>query len=432
MRTGFIRSGAAAAFAIVFGISVNAQAREISEGSTATVGILQAHAAGLIDLTVRGQGDDQVKLEIQNNSEHRLNIVLPPGLVAAATTSQGFQSMGLGVPTTRPGSFGRFSAAGGAEGFRSIPARVMDQSDFAVSAGESLEILVPSVCLNFGAPTPTPLNTFRLVDVSDYTDDARFQRALRSLAAAGTSQPVAQAVMWHIANDLTFSQLARQGGKSVNAYDVAAAARFVEALDSTSNSQSIDPALISDAQLFVRVESDTAVREEAERLRRELDGTKILGLPVVVVDEIRPEQSRPAALALTITLGSGSNDSTVVRTNLRHRSAFGEWVRIGEFGVGAATPGKHHTGAELADIVDGSISRSLVKVEAVRRGNGTTTIKVTNRLPLSLVDLKLRTGRSADAHEFSVDGLGVGPMRSTTVAIPAGNVVVAHAVLNGM
>src|SRR4051794_2714104 len=93
--------------------------------ATETVRVLDARHAGDVALEVRGQGQDKVRISLRNTSAKRLNVVLPPGLVASSATGQrgaGFQSMGLGTPNNRPGSFGQFRGLNGGEsGFQSIP-----------------------------------------------------------------------------------------------------------------------------------------------------------------------------------------------------------------------------------------------------------------------------------------------------------------------
>ncbi len=73
---------------------------------TRTVAILEAEKAGDIAVSVRGQGEDRVKFSITNRSSRRLNVVIPPGLVASSTPGQTMQSMGLGSVTSNPGRFG--------------------------------------------------------------------------------------------------------------------------------------------------------------------------------------------------------------------------------------------------------------------------------------------------------------------------------------
>ncbi len=96
-------------------------------------------------------------------------------------------------PTRRPAASAR-SPSTGEPGSRSV----------AVPAGESVDVSIPGVCLNYGLPAPTPRDTLTLMDVDTYTTDPRIRKALRTLATVGTSHGVAQAVMWHLCNDLPF------------------------------------------------------------------------------------------------------------------------------------------------------------------------------------------------------------------------------------
>ena len=211
---------------------------------TETVSVLDARKSGDLALELRGAGEDRVKMTIKNNSTKRLNVVLPPGLVASSLASQGpggrgggFQSMGLGAATNRPGTFGNFQLAanGGPTAFRSVGVNDAERNlGVTVAGGESVTLTLTSVCLNYGVATPTPRNTFELVSVDDYSSDLRVRKALKSLATFGTGQGVAQAVMWNVCNGVTFDVLSGRSSKSMNAMEIALAARFVDALDHSS------------------------------------------------------------------------------------------------------------------------------------------------------------------------------------------------------
>src|SRR5262245_23139810 len=53
------------------------------EVASATVELLKASRAGDLAVVARGQGQDRVQLAIRNTSKRRLNVIVPPGLVAA-------------------------------------------------------------------------------------------------------------------------------------------------------------------------------------------------------------------------------------------------------------------------------------------------------------------------------------------------------------
>src|SRR3954463_10578396 len=121
--TGLLTFGAAPAPAQTSGPADPEKSTPPAEVVTETVDLLKASKAGDLEVTARGQGQERVHLTIRNTGTKRLNVVLPPGMVAASTTGQGgrgLQSMGLGSISNRPGSFGQFRGIP-AEGLKSVP-----------------------------------------------------------------------------------------------------------------------------------------------------------------------------------------------------------------------------------------------------------------------------------------------------------------------
>ncbi len=265
-----------------FGASALAEPEEPAPAAgdvTKTVRILEARQAGDLALDVRGHGQETVRVAIQNKSDKRLNVILPPGLVATSALGQGgrggggggFQSMGLGAVGNRAGGFGQFQNGTSESGFQSIPVTVIDEKParaVTVPVGKTVELNLPSVCLNYGLPTPTPRDRFELVDVDQYSQNPRVRKALRSLATYGTSHGTAQAVMWNVCNNLPFEFMGEQTTKIMNVHEIALAARFVEGLDASGSNPTglVDPAYLTEARIFVQIQGDGALAKEAERL----------------------------------------------------------------------------------------------------------------------------------------------------------------------
>jgi hypothetical protein len=426
----------AAAMVAVLGGAAMVLAQEADSArpvlSDQTISVLDAQSTGLAEIVLRGQGADQVKCSIRNTSERRLNIIFPPGLVAAAASGQGFQSMGLGTPTDHPGRFGRFSSNAVAGGFRSVSLNPEPAPDLSLSPGEAADLDLPSVCLNFGAPTPTPRDQFTLTTIEAFSPDPRVHRALKSLAILGTSQPVAQAVMWHVANDMTFSQLASQATRYLNGYDIAAAARFVDTLDSSSTGQIIDLADLQQGRIFILMNAQGTLGKVTDRVRSELDHASLLGLPITAVESLDPLQVRPGTFVLDVELSPGTKGETLARVNARYRTAFGSWNRIANFGTSSAAKLADISGIELAQALDHAMAQNLIRLEPVRRGQGVTTFKVTNRFPLTLGNLHVKAGKAADAPVVTIDAVGIAPLRSGRISVPAANATVQSASLNGL
>jgi hypothetical protein len=396
------------------------------------VGILAARDAGQLALDVRGAGESSVRLAIRNLSPRRLNVVLPPGLVAASSAGQAFQSMGLGAATNRAGGFGQFR--GGHEespGFQSVPvADSVPVDGVTVPAGQMVELAIPAVCLNFGLPTPTPLNSFVLMDVADYSPNPRVQKALRTLATVGTSQGVAQAVMWNVCDGLSWRKLDTQSAKRMNSHEIALAARFVEALDSAGTSDLVDPQYLTEGRIFVQVKGEGELAKDARRLESELDGQRILGLPVRVVGEGETPKAPAPAMLLTVTLTGGSEQARG-HVAVSHATK-GRWSNLGTAKFqGDAAPGDLQA-AGLSKSLDRAIASAFVGVKTVRKSGGSTTVRIENKLPFTLAHVVLNVGNEGSTAPVALTGVGVGPARNTLAPIQAARGAVERVEFNGL
>ncbi len=410
-----------------------------------TVKVLDAQKAGSIAVEVRGQGQDRVRLTLTNTSNRRLNVVLPPGLVASSSIGQGagggaggggggFQSMGLGAVTNRSGGFGQFAASNDQPGFRSVdPTAPADQGAVSVEPGQKTVVEIPSVCLNFGLPTPTPRDRFRLVDVEDYSKDARVRKALRSLATLGTSQGMAQAAMWRVCNNVPFEVMVEQGNKVVNPSEVALASRFLDALDQSADS--VDPAYLTEARMFVTVEGEGQLAKDAKRLAAAIDGLRVLGLPVRVTPSGEVPKANSPSLHLGVILSAGPSGETRGRVVVQAATGLGgadEWTSLGQVSFRDSSAGPALDAASLARSLDHAVGSGFVSAKVVRRSTGSATLKIDNRLPFTLANVTIKAGNSSGAPLVTLPALGVGPGRAGLASIPAGNGSIDRVELNGL
>jgi len=412
------------------------------DDAPAAVSVLDARKAGDLKVEARGAGQDRVKITLTNNSSKRLKVVLPPGLVASSVAGQrgggggGFQSMGLGAVSNRPGGFGAFRGTAGTDdaGFRSVDAKKADDADaVAVPAGKSVDLTLSSVCLNFGVRTPNPRDSFELVDVDDYTTDPRARKALRSLATYGTSQGVAQAVVWRVYNDVPFALMAEKAGNKVmNVHEIALASRFVEALDASGSSDLVDPAYLSEGRLYVRVVGEGALAADAQRLTREIEGMRVLGLPVRAVETKDSRAPSGPAVLMNVVLGPGEPGETKGRILLSRADASGHWVPLGKTSFTDGSAVSVLDGAGLARAVDRAVASAFVSVKSAKKGAGVTTFKVENRLPFTLASVTLKAGQSSGAPTVDFPGLGVAPARSALVPVQSPSAQVDHIEFNGL
>jgi len=404
--------------------------------ATETVDLLKAAKSGALVVEARGQGQDKVRLSLRNESGKRLNVIVPPGLVASSNLGQGgrgFQSMGLGMITNRPGSFGRFQGAG-APGFRSIPVDGAGLSALSVPAGETVEASVPAVCLNYGVEAPAPRDRFTLMDVDDYTDDVRIRKGLRSLALLGTSQGVAQASMWRICDDVPFETMASRDAKFLNDYEIALASRFVEAVDSAGAEELVNPALLTEGRVFVSVQAEGSqgVQAEGRRLAEKLEGLRLFNLPLEVVAGDEFPVAKAPAMLVRVTLSESQAGETVGRLQVGYTLQDDQWRPLGKAAL------KDHSSMAVLDsqtlvrLIEQQLVDRFVTVKPAKRTATSTTLRIENRLPFTVAGLSVRAGESAGSPVVPFEAVGIGPARSAMLPIQAGQAQIAGVDLNGL
>jgi len=409
--------------------------------ATETVNLVTARKAGDLDVAARGQGQDRVHLSIRNRSARRLNVIVPPGLVAASLAGQGgraggggMQSMGLGSVANREGAFGEFRSTSAPAGLQSIGATDQSRSrEITIPVGETIELVIPAVCLNYGKATPTARDTFKLIDVEEYSSDPRVRKALRSLAIYGTSLGVAQAVMWHVCNNLPFETMVEQAGKVMNVHEIALAARFVEALGASSSGELVDPTALSASRVFVQVEGQGTLAHEARRLASQLDGLRLLGLPLQVVEsEELPTASAPA-IFLKVVLADAKNGETRGAIVASSCSTPDAWLPLGKLSFRENSSVSVLDGMTLSKAIDRAIAGAFVTVKPARRTLGSTTLRVENRLPFTVTNLVVRAGTSSGSPSVPFANVGVGPARSALLPIQAATASLVERVeINGL
>ncbi len=409
-----------------------------------TVKVLDAEKAGMLAVEVRGSGAESVQVLLRNQSGKKLKVILPPGLVASNATGQGaaggggagggggFQNMGLGAAGNQAGGFGQFAGNKPQSGFRSIGVSAdsdASTSTVTVPVGKSVDFSVPAVCLNFGAPTPTSKNRFRLVDIDDYSTDARVRKSLRTLATLGTSHGVAQAAMWRVCDNLSFDDMLARGGKLINPSEVALAARFLKAIDSGSEFIDLDT-----ARVFVTISGDSASAKDAARLSKELDGLRILGLPVRVVARGEIPQASAPIIHLGVTLASG--DSHETRGKVVVQAGEGvetlDWTTLGTARFEDLSAPSSLDAASLARAIDRAVGSTFVTAKVARRSANGTTLEIRNRLPFTVANVTVKAGASPASPMVDVLAVGVGPGRSGQTTIPASTGSVERVELNGL
>ena len=411
-----------------------------ADSAIETVKVLDAEATGKLAVEVRGSGQDSVRVQLRNQSGQTLRVVMPPGLVASGILAQqggglgggGFQNMGLGAAGNRGGGFGQFAARPAGNGFQSIPATDPTSATpgtVTVPAGQTVDLSIPAVCLNFGAPTPTSKNQFRLVDVADYSSDERVQKSLRALATLGTSQGMAQATMWRVCNGITFGEMLAKADKIINPAEIALAAQFVRALESGQ-----DLAETRSARVFLSIDGSPADAKDVARLVRELDGLRILGLPVHVLARGEVPNAPAPVLHLAVNLAGDRSQATRGKVMVQVGEGIDsvEWSTLGTARLEDLSLVTSLDAVSLAGAIDRAVGSTFVTAKVAKRSANGTTLEIRNRLPFTVANVTVKAGASANSPLVAVAGIGVGPGRSGQTTVAASMGTVERVELNGL
>ena len=411
-----------------------------------TVKVLDAEKAGMLAVEVRGSGQDRVQVLLRNRSGKKLRVILPPGLVASNAVAQGgpgggaggagggggFQNMGLGAVGNQAGGFGQFAGNKTDSGFRSVAPSNLDTDattgNVTVPVGKSVDFAIPAVCLNFGAPTPTSKNRFRLVDVDDFSTDIRVRKTLRSLATLGTSQGMAQAAMWRVCNNISFDEMLSRGDKMINPNEVALAARFVKAIDTGSEADA------AANRIFLSIGGEASSSKDVARLSRELEGLRILGLPVRVVSRSEVPQGSGPILHLGVTLASGDSHETRGKVVVQAGEGIDnlDWTTLGTARFDDLSMVSSLDASSLAQAIDRAVGSTFVTAKVAKRSANGTTLEIKNRLPFTVANVTVKAGASPGAPLVEIAAVGVGPGRNGSTTIPASTGSVERVELNGL
>jgi hypothetical protein len=174
--------------------------------------VLQAESAGLDTVKYSANDSRSAQIVVTNRSDRPLTLRLPEQFAGVPVLAQmggngggqaGFGAGGIGAAPQSTGGAGPQNQGmniGGAQG----------GGMFSLPPEKTRVVKVTTVCLEHGKPEPSPLRPYKLVELASYSNDPRLAELMTSIGKGEVSQKVAQAAAWHIANGLTWEQLAAE------------------------------------------------------------------------------------------------------------------------------------------------------------------------------------------------------------------------------
>jgi len=441
-------------------------------GEIAEISLLDAARAGDVSIDAEGIGDGRMIVAVTNHSPRKLNVVLPPGLVASGTTGQyggigGMGGMGNGMGGTggtsgtagdvggmsggtMPASMGVMmlgrlimnlvgdkdswnlaplvsgdtgvtsgvmggTMGGTGGGFRSVPPTGNPYATLNPGQTRSL----PTRLVSLNGPTldarpalPGKGEKLQIGDFSQWNGDDRAQAAMKRLAEDKAPTSLAQLVLWKVSAGLDWPAIARLSRGWANPYEIALARQFVSNLDRLAKGDS--------GRIYLEVKGNDSLSDELGKL---FTDSSLLGLKVEPGVPVRP-QGPSMACSIQVYGDDGQNAVVQIRTTNDQGLT---WVSGGKFDLPLVkTQGKLDVPAFVDAVASGMLVR-LVRADLVKgkkvKGKDTFTVRIDNYSPLILNGLALAgsADRTSETPKL-LSGMSISPRKSLTV--PANTEVV--------
>ena len=159
--------------------------------------VLDAETAGLVTVKFIPNDSRSAQVLVTNKSNKPLTLKMPAAYA--------------GVPVL--GQMGGMGGMGGGMGGMGGGMGGMGGGAFSVPPEKTKVLKITTVCLEHGKKEPSSRMAYKLVALDTFSTDPKLQAILASLGRGELSQKVAQAATWHVANGLSWDQLA---GKKID------------------------------------------------------------------------------------------------------------------------------------------------------------------------------------------------------------------------
>ena len=199
-----------------------------------------------------------------------------------------------------------------------------------------------------------------------------------------------------------------------------------------ADSELVDPAYLNEGRLYVRIVGDGLAAGQVERLATEVNGLRLLGLPVRVLTADNGADVAGPAMLVNVALSAGKTSETKAKLELNKSSLSGRWMAFGKTAFVENVPTTELDGKGLVRAIDRAISSTFVTVKTAGRSASATSLKLENKLPFTLANIEIKTGNSSGSPIVPFSGLGIGPARTGIIAIQAPGGKVEHVELNGL
>lgn len=205
---------AARAFAADAPAAAAAGASSATDGSasvTAGVDFFAAIQDGDLDVKFIARNSRKAQVVIKNTTDQPLTVKLPDAFAAIPVLAQqagiggggnrntttGNNKQNQGVGGGMGGYGGGMGGGGGGFGGAAI-----------LPPDKTVKIQLDVVCLDYGKPDPSPYVAYTIVPAEKYISDPKVNEVCKMLGDGKVDQRTAQIAAWHLANHMTWDDLA--------------------------------------------------------------------------------------------------------------------------------------------------------------------------------------------------------------------------------
>ena len=172
-----------------------------------SVDVFDGMKSGQIDVKFVPKNDQEATITIKNNTDKPLTVKLPEAFAGVPVLKQAFaQQGGGGGAFSQQGGGGGNQGVGGAAGGGG--ALGGGGAAFNIAPEKVTKFKVPLVCLDHGKAEPNPRIPYELRPIDSYVSDPAVEELLKVFNENHLSQRATQAAAWHLANHMSWDELA--------------------------------------------------------------------------------------------------------------------------------------------------------------------------------------------------------------------------------
>ena len=173
------------------------------------VELFAAIAAGQIDVKFVPHDSTEARVLFENKTKRPLRVQLPEAFAASPVLAQfGGGALGGGQAAGVNAGGGGAQSVGGGMGMGGPGGVGAGGGFFNVPAEKTRKLNVPLVCLEHGKREPRPALPYTLKPLEQFSSDPVLKELLTAFGKGNVNQRAAQAATWHVANSMSWNDLA--------------------------------------------------------------------------------------------------------------------------------------------------------------------------------------------------------------------------------